>query len=510
MIQTQLINIPQVQALQESLSEISNALGTVLRQVGSVNISSLQTTVDNVSGILTNMTNILSLKVDKTTTINNKSLNGNVMISKQDVGLGNLTNDSQLKRNSNDFSSFPQHPSTSSNDLMLLEDVSLGGSKYTTKLSGLPLSSAVINELNKKADRVNISAVSIGGPSKSVNLSCNDQGQIILASDIPINISPTQANLSHVQNVDTTNLANSFVRSTFVPLNAQIVTGDSCLNALQKLQGQVSYNSNVMVGADSVRDGMKSLVPTPSSNKSLSFLRGDGVWTNPTKNVAYVSSSINPAVPYTIYLADTSSASFTITLPKGSSRGSSITFIDVNNTFDKYPLILQPTGNDNVTTNVISDRITTAYYNNGTWIVDTQLRSVSAFPVTTTNVSGVAIIKNIATTLVNVNEILLSSAEWYDIRIDHRYTSAILGDDYSLSLRLVLLDADTDTVLDEVKKTFTVLSSLGESIYEDTSMYRLYPTVNTKIRVDAQILSSVMTSVSGYGYSASLSITRFC
>jgi len=49
------------------------------------------------------------------------------------VGLGNVTNDAQLKRDANDFAAFPLKGTPDSSDLVLLEDSAAGGAKkYTT------------------------------------------------------------------------------------------------------------------------------------------------------------------------------------------------------------------------------------------------------------------------------------------------------------------------------------------------------------------------------------------
>ncbi|WP_148675050.1 tail fiber domain-containing protein [Klebsiella variicola] len=75
--------------------------------------ATLNTKIDNVNSTLTDKIDTVNTKVDntntnistnyvpKTTTINGKALSGNITLSKSDVGLGNVTNDAQLKIASN-------------------------------------------------------------------------------------------------------------------------------------------------------------------------------------------------------------------------------------------------------------------------------------------------------------------------------------------------------------------------------------------------------------------------
>lgn len=75
--------------------------------------ATLNTKIDNVNSTLTDKIDTVNTKIDntntnistnyvpKTTTINGKSLSGNITLSKSDVGLGNVTNDAQLKIASN-------------------------------------------------------------------------------------------------------------------------------------------------------------------------------------------------------------------------------------------------------------------------------------------------------------------------------------------------------------------------------------------------------------------------
>lgn len=72
---------------------------------GSVNITpeniglgKVNNTSDADKPISTATQSALNGKVDKTTTVNGHALSGNVSVTKGDVGLGNVTNDAQVKR----------------------------------------------------------------------------------------------------------------------------------------------------------------------------------------------------------------------------------------------------------------------------------------------------------------------------------------------------------------------------------------------------------------------------
>lgn len=58
-------------------------------------------------------------------------------VTKAQVGLGNVTNDAQLKRAANDFTSFTEKSSPIGNDILLLEDSADGYNKKCVKLSAL-------------------------------------------------------------------------------------------------------------------------------------------------------------------------------------------------------------------------------------------------------------------------------------------------------------------------------------------------------------------------------------
>lgn len=80
------------------LDNLNTALSTDISNLNttlSTNISDVNSKVDNLS------TNVSTNYVPKTTTVNGHALSSNVTVTKSDVGLGNVTNDVQLKKASN-------------------------------------------------------------------------------------------------------------------------------------------------------------------------------------------------------------------------------------------------------------------------------------------------------------------------------------------------------------------------------------------------------------------------
>ena len=60
------------------------------------------------------------------------------LVTKAQVGLDSVTNDAQLKRAAGDFALFPEKPSPSSLDVLLIEDAGESGAKKYVTLSALP------------------------------------------------------------------------------------------------------------------------------------------------------------------------------------------------------------------------------------------------------------------------------------------------------------------------------------------------------------------------------------
>ncbi|MEJ2673302.1 MAG: hypothetical protein P8168_14105, partial [Deltaproteobacteria bacterium] len=76
--------------------------------------------------------------VPNTLTVAGHPLNSDIAISKSDVGLGNVTNDAQLKAAAGDFASFNEKTSPVSADLLLIEDSTAGGAKKKVQVGNLP------------------------------------------------------------------------------------------------------------------------------------------------------------------------------------------------------------------------------------------------------------------------------------------------------------------------------------------------------------------------------------
>lgn len=68
-------------------------------------------------------------------TVNAQS--GDVTLDKTDIGLSNVTNDAQLKRSANDFSTFTEKPTPVDADIVLIEDSEDSGNKKRVQLANL-------------------------------------------------------------------------------------------------------------------------------------------------------------------------------------------------------------------------------------------------------------------------------------------------------------------------------------------------------------------------------------
>lgn len=97
------------------------------------------------------------------------------------VGLGNVTNDAQLKRAANDFTAFTNKSSPTTSDILLIEDAAAAGAKKNITIAALPVQTAVQTALNAKANlsggnsftgNQNISSGSVGlGFNTAINAS---------------------------------------------------------------------------------------------------------------------------------------------------------------------------------------------------------------------------------------------------------------------------------------------------------------------------------------------------
>src|SRR5678815_2004457 len=75
--------------------------------------------------------------VANTVTVNGQPLSSNVTLTKTDISLSNITDDAQLKRSANDFTSFTAKASPISSDILLIEDSAAGGVKKYVSVSSL-------------------------------------------------------------------------------------------------------------------------------------------------------------------------------------------------------------------------------------------------------------------------------------------------------------------------------------------------------------------------------------
>lgn len=97
-------------------------------------------TINDVSGLSSTITTLNNHLTDTGNPHN---------VTKYQVGLGNVTNDAQLTRGSNDFSTFPLKSTVSVNDLLLIEDSDDSGNKKKILISQLGSSSSSSNFLPK-------------------------------------------------------------------------------------------------------------------------------------------------------------------------------------------------------------------------------------------------------------------------------------------------------------------------------------------------------------------------
>lgn len=74
-----------------------------------------------------------------------------IQIIPSQAGLGNVSDDAQLKRSAGDYASFPQKTTPVASDIILIEDSAASGAKKYTQLSAIPITTATQSALNSKA-----------------------------------------------------------------------------------------------------------------------------------------------------------------------------------------------------------------------------------------------------------------------------------------------------------------------------------------------------------------------
>ena len=508
-LQNQAVDIMTLQDIQATLTNLSNDLIALQASVGSVNVVNLSALATSLNSQVTSMLATLNSKVDKSTSINGKQLNTNINITKADIGLSLVTNDQQLKRTANDYRSFSERTVISSNDVLLFEDSEVGGSKYCASVSALPASDSVTTALNNKVAKLALSPTVVGGSNKSVTMTVNGDGQVTSVVDGLINITPAQANLGNVVNSDTTNIANSFIRNNFLPINSIVAVNDSGLNALQKLQGQLNSRLISMIGATSVANGVTGLVPAPLLGQNSSFLRGDGTWAANTMAVSAISAAINPAVVNTIYLADTTSGGFNITLPSPSVAGVKIVVVDSSNNFNTNPVTLIPQVggliNGSLSSLSLKNKITSIYFAlPNKWTIEQQITARQSF----TTDAPVIIAPNPTlsnssyTTVGSLPTVMFSSYESFEIQLNTTYSAISPASNYILTLSLTLIDDSTSAMVHQVPVSISVLALSGTAVYSRPISYKFYttPGTNYRFRVDAQITGGTPTTLTTADY----------
>lgn len=87
-------------------------------------------------------------------------------VTKTQVGLGNVTDDAQLKRGADDFDTFAEKAAPAGTDLLLLEDSGDAGNKKKVQVGNLPGGGGTGPGANMKANEL-IAAVFAGNPKKA-------------------------------------------------------------------------------------------------------------------------------------------------------------------------------------------------------------------------------------------------------------------------------------------------------------------------------------------------------
>lgn len=95
--------------------------------------------------------NVDNLKTHSETTIGNPH-----NVTKSDVSLGNVTNDSQLKRSAGDINSFTTKATPTTSDLLIIEDAADSNNKKKVTAGTLPISTATQSALNTKLESSDI------------------------------------------------------------------------------------------------------------------------------------------------------------------------------------------------------------------------------------------------------------------------------------------------------------------------------------------------------------------
>jgi hypothetical protein len=180
-----------------SLTQITTRSHTDLSSIGTNTHAQIDTAISNSTSHISNTSNPHSTTASQ-------------------VGLGNVTNDSQLKRSANDFNSFTNKATPVSGDVILIEDSAASGAKKYITVGSLPTGGG--GEANT-ASNVGTQGVGFYNSKVGIDLQFKNieaASSKITVTDYPTNktvridasISKSDVGLSNVPNTDCTTTSN--------------------------------------------------------------------------------------------------------------------------------------------------------------------------------------------------------------------------------------------------------------------------------------------------------------
>ncbi|MEJ2671231.1 MAG: hypothetical protein P8168_03305 [Deltaproteobacteria bacterium] len=143
-----------------------------------------------------------------------------------DVGLGNVTNDAQMKRAAGDFADFSEKATPVNADLLLVEDSENGGAKKKVQVGNLPGGGSGDGDVTGPASATDSNFVAFDGATgkliKDSTAKASDfepadvaiQAHITATSGNPHEVSKSDVGLGNVPNLDTSNPSNILQDST--------------------------------------------------------------------------------------------------------------------------------------------------------------------------------------------------------------------------------------------------------------------------------------------------------
>ena len=213
-----------------------------------------------------------SLNSNAVVSVNSKT--GVVVIDKTDIGLGNVTNDSQLKRASADFNTFTEKVTPVNDDIVLIEDSEDSFSKKKVKLSnmlggGAGGGGSFIWELNGDASPIE---ASINGISL---LAFDFESNMEIYALVTVPESYTDGTQIFLN--DFKYYTNSTTNNVFFKTETQLLKTSQVMTALP-ITGHESSNSEVTLtgSANSLRDiGSLDLCDGVGEINSVAVTAGD-------------------------------------------------------------------------------------------------------------------------------------------------------------------------------------------------------------------------------------------